>query len=39
MESRGIEVEASSPAEFRKLIDTEYAAMGVVMRSLGLAKQ
>ena len=39
MESRGIEVEASSPAEFRKLIDTEYIAMGEVMRSLGLAKQ
>ena len=39
MESRGIAVEASSAAEFRKLIDTEYVAMGEVMRSLGLAKQ
>ncbi|HEY2969476.1 MAG TPA: tripartite tricarboxylate transporter substrate binding protein [Casimicrobiaceae bacterium] len=39
MESRGIEVEASSAAEFRKLIDTEYVAMGEVMKSLGLAKQ
>jgi tripartite-type tricarboxylate transporter receptor subunit TctC len=39
MQSRGIEVEASSAAEFRKLIDTEYVAMGEVMRSIGLAKQ
>jgi tripartite-type tricarboxylate transporter receptor subunit TctC len=39
MQSRGIEVEASSGADFRKLIDTEYAAMGDVMKSLGLAKQ
>ena len=39
MQSRGIEVNASSAAEFRKLIDTEYAAMGEVMKSLGLAKQ
>ena len=39
MESRGIEIEASSAAEFRKLIDTEYVAMGEVMKSLGLAKQ
>ena len=39
MQSRGVEVEASSAAEFRKLIDTEYVAMGEVMRSLGLAKQ
>jgi tripartite-type tricarboxylate transporter receptor subunit TctC len=39
MQSRGIEVEASSAADFRKLIDSEYAAMGDVMRSLGLAKQ
>ena len=39
MESRGIAIEASSAAEFRKVIDTEYVAMGEVMRSLGLAKQ
>jgi len=39
MQTRGIEVNASSGAEFRKLIDTEYAAMGEVMKSLGLAKQ
>src|SRR5207244_611371 len=39
MESRGIDIEASSAAEFRKTIDTEYAAMGEVMKSLGLAKQ
>jgi tripartite-type tricarboxylate transporter receptor subunit TctC len=39
MQSRGIEVEASSADDFRKLIDTEYVAMGDVMKSLGLAKQ
>ncbi len=39
MQSRGIQVEASSAADFRKLIDTEYVAMGEVMKSLGLAKQ
>ena len=39
MQSRGIEIEASSAADFRKLIDTEYVAMGEVMKSLGLAKQ
>lgn len=39
MESRGIDVDASSGPEFRKIIDTEYAAMGEVMKSLGLAKQ
>jgi tripartite-type tricarboxylate transporter receptor subunit TctC len=39
MQSRGIEVEASSAADFRNLIDTEYAAMGDVMKSLGLAKK
>jgi tripartite-type tricarboxylate transporter receptor subunit TctC len=39
MQSRGIQIEASSAADFRKLIDSEYAAMGEVMRSLGLAKQ
>jgi tripartite-type tricarboxylate transporter receptor subunit TctC len=39
MQTRGIEVEGTSGADFRKLIDTEYAAMGEVMRNLGLAKQ
>ena len=39
MESRGIDIEASSATEFRKLIDAEYVAMGEVMKSLGLAKQ
>ena len=39
MESRGIQVDASSAAEFRKVIDAEYVAMGEVMKSLGLAKQ
>lgn len=39
MESRGIEIEASSGAEFRKLVDTENVAMGEVMRTVGLAKK
>lgn len=39
MQPRGIEVNAASGAEFRKLIDSEYAAMGDVMKGLGLAKQ
>lgn len=39
MESRGEEAKGSSAAEFRKLIDSEYAAMGKVMASIGLAKQ
>jgi len=37
MESRGLKVEASSAADFRKLIDSEYKAMGEVMKSIGLA--
>jgi tripartite-type tricarboxylate transporter receptor subunit TctC len=39
MERRGEEVRGSSSADFRKLIDTEYAAMGQVMESVGLAKK
>ena len=39
MESRGEEAKGSSSAEFRKLIDSEYAAVAKVMPSLGLAKQ
>lgn len=39
MESRGEEAKGSSPAEFRKLIDGEYAAMGKVMASIGLTKK
>ncbi len=38
MEPRGIKVEAASGAEFRKLIDSEYAAMGELMKALGLSK-
>lgn len=38
MESRGIKVEGTSGADFRKLIDSEYAAMGEVMKEIGLAK-
>ena len=39
MESRGEEAKGSSAADFRKLIDGEYAAMGKVMASIGLAKK
>ena len=38
MESKGIKVEAAGGAEFRKLIDAEHAAMGQVMKAIGLAK-
>lgn len=38
MESRGIKVEAAPGAEFRKLIDSEYAAMGQIIKAIGLAK-
>lgn len=37
MDSRGLKVEASSAADFRKLIDTEYKAMGEVAKALGIA--
>ncbi|NYT25514.1 tripartite tricarboxylate transporter substrate binding protein [Alcaligenaceae bacterium] len=39
MESRGLNVEASTAQEFRTLIDTEYEAMGEVTAALGLAKK
>jgi tripartite-type tricarboxylate transporter receptor subunit TctC len=39
MEKRGEEVRGSSSADFRKLIDSEYAAMGQVMDSVELKKQ
>jgi tripartite-type tricarboxylate transporter receptor subunit TctC len=39
MEKRGEEAKGSSSADFRKLIDSEYAAMGQVMESVGLAKK
>ena len=39
MESRGEEAKGSSSAEFRKLIDTEYAAIGKVMVAIGLTKK
>ena len=38
MESRGIKVEGTSGADFRKLIDSEYVAMGEVMKAIGLTK-
>lgn len=39
VEARGFKVEASSAAEFRKLLDSEYKVMGEVMKSIGLIKQ
>jgi tripartite-type tricarboxylate transporter receptor subunit TctC len=36
---RGLTVEAKPSAEFRKLIDSEYAAMGDLARQLGLSRQ
>ena len=38
MEARGEEARGSSAADFRKLIDSEHAAMGQLMASLGLKK-
>ena len=38
MEARGLKLEASSAAEFRKVIDAEYVAMGQVMKAIGLGK-
>ena len=39
MQKRGEEAKGSSAAEFRKLIDTEYDAMGKVMASIGLDQE
>jgi hypothetical protein len=39
MEPRGLKIEGSSSADFRKLIDSEYKAMGEVMMQLGLAQK
>ena len=39
MKQRGLEVEASSSTEFRKAIDSEYVAMGDVLKSIGMTKQ
>jgi tripartite-type tricarboxylate transporter receptor subunit TctC len=39
MESKGVNVVGSNGAEFRRLIDTEYKAMGEVAKSLGIAKK
>ena len=38
MESRGIKVEASTGAEFRKMIDAEYIAMGEIIKAIGLTR-
>ena len=38
METRSIKVEGSTGVEFRKLIDTEYAAMGQILKVIGLVK-
>ncbi len=37
--ARGFKVEASSAAEFRRLLDSEYQVMSEVMKSIGLIKQ
>ena len=39
MEAKGVTIEGSGAAEFRKLIDTEFKAMGEVVTSLGMAKK
>lgn len=39
MMKRGEEAKGSSSADFRQLIDIEYAAMGKIMESIGLAKK
>ena len=39
MEARGVTVEGSGAAEFRKLIDTEFKAMGEVVTALGMVKK
>ena len=39
MESKGVTVDGRGAAEFRKLIDTEYKAMGEVVTSLGMGKK
>lgn len=39
MQKRGEEAKGSSSAEFRKLIDSEYEAMGKVMAAIGLTKK
>src|SRR3990172_979306 len=39
MEAKGVTVEGSGAAEFRKLIDNHFKAMGEVVTSLGMAKK
>lgn len=39
MEARGVTAEGSSGAEFRKVVDSEFKAMGEVVTSLGMAKK
>jgi tripartite-type tricarboxylate transporter receptor subunit TctC len=39
MEAKGVTVEGAGAAEFRKLIDTEFKAMGELATSLGMAKK
>ena len=39
MEAKGVTVEGAGGAEFRKLIDTEYEAMGEVVTALGMARK
>jgi len=39
MEPRGIKVEGSTAVEFRQLLDSEYKAMGDIMKNIGLVKK
>ena len=39
LEARGLDVEASTAQAFRQLIDSEYVAMGEVLKAIGLAKK
>ena len=39
MEARGATVQGTSAADFRKLIDSEYKAMGEVASSIGMTKK
>lgn len=38
MASRGLKLEATNGAEFRKVIDAEYVAMGEIIKAIGLGK-
>ncbi len=39
MEAKGVTIEGGGAGEFRKLIDSEYKAMGDVVTALGMGKK